>query len=202
VAAQKQQSRIGEIIETGTAFFVAESFALHQPPALGRLVCVETDSLPLIYGVVCYGTTASPDPGRRAVRRSTEDVYDGAIYREHPQLELTLRTEFTARLVGYDDGRRICHYLPPQPPPLHYSVHECSLEQVQTFTERLRYLNLLLSATEIPPEQLIAAHIRQVYGARSGDDEWLARVAREVSGLLKSDYERLMTVLYGIEPQD
>ena len=27
-----------------------------------------------------------------------------------------------------------------------------------------------------------------------------ARVAREVSGLLKSDYERLMTVLYGIEP--
>ena len=43
--------------------------------------------------------------------------------------------------------------------------------------------------------------VRQVYGARSGDDEWLARVAREVSGLLKSDYERLMTVLYGIEPQ-
>jgi hypothetical protein len=201
VATQKQQVRIGEIVETETAFFVAESFTLHQPPALGRLVCVETESAPLIYGVVCYGTTASPDPGRRAVRRSTEGVYDGAIYREHPQLELTLRTEFTVRLVGYDDGQRICHYLPPQPPPLHYSVHECSLEQVKAFTERLRYLNLLLAATEIPPEQLLAAHIRQVYGARSSDDEWLARVAREVSGLLKSDYERLMTVLYGIEPQ-
>jgi hypothetical protein len=201
VATQEQQVRIGEIVQTETAFFVAESFALHQPPALGRLVCVETESTPLVYAVVCYGTTASPDPGRRAVRRSTKDVYDGAIYREHPQLELTLRTEFTARLVGYDDGQRICHYLPPQPPPLHYSVHECGLEQVQAFTERLRYLNLLLAATEVPPEQLLAAHIRQVYGARSGDDEWLARVAREVSGLLKSDYERLMTVLYGIEPE-
>ena len=200
MATRKQQIRIGEIVETETAFFVAESFALHQPPALGRLVCVETESLPLIYGVVCYGTTASPDPGRRATRRSTEDVYDGAIYREHPQLELTLRTEFTVRLVGFDDGRRVQHYLPPQPPPLHYSVHECSLAQVQAFTDRLRYLNLLLATTEIPPEQLLAAHIRQVYGARSGDDAWLARVAREVSGLLKSDYERLMTVLYGIEP--
>ena len=71
----------------------------------------------------------------------------------------------------------------------------------RAFTERLRYLNLLLAATELPPEQLLAAHIRQVYGARSSDDEWLARVAREVSGLFKSDYERLMTVLYGIEPQ-
>ena len=63
------QDRIGEIIETGTTFFTAESFALHQPPALGRLVYVQSGAA-LIYGVVCYGTTASPDPGRRAVRRS------------------------------------------------------------------------------------------------------------------------------------
>jgi hypothetical protein len=201
VSTRDEQVRIGEIVETETAVFVAESFALHRPPALGRLVCVETELLPMVYGVVCYGTTASPDAGRRAVRRSTQDVYDGAIYREHPQLELTLRTEFTVRLVGFDDGRRVYHYLPPQPPPLHYSVHECSVAQVEAFTEELRYLRLLLSAVEIAPEQLLAAHIRQVYGARSGDDRWLARAAREVSGLLKNDYEQLMTVLYGIEPQ-
>ena len=194
--------RIGEIIETETAFFVAESFTLHRPPALGRLVCVETEELPRIYGVVCYGTTASPDPGRRAVRRSTDGVYDDAIYREHPQLQLTLRTEFTARLVGYAEGELVRHYLPPQPPPLHYSVHECSVAEVQVFTERLTYLRLLVSTAEIPPEQLLAAHIRQVYGARGGDDVWLSLAARQVAGLFKNDYERLMTVLYGIEPQE
>jgi hypothetical protein len=209
---QRLPSRIGEIIETETAFFCAESFALHRPPALGRLVCVESESLlpagdlsvqsALTYAVVCYGTTASPDPGRRAVRRSTEDVYDGAIYREHPQLELTLRTEFTARLVGFAEGTSIRQYLPPQPPPLHYSVHDCSVAQVRAFTERLTYLRLLLASVEISPEQLLAAHIRQVYRARSEDERWLSRAAREVAGLLKSDYERLMTVLYGIEPQD
>jgi hypothetical protein len=208
---QRSSGRIGEIIETETAAFCAESFALHRPPALGRLVCVETESLPpadgspaqraLTFAVVCYGTTASPDPGRRAVRRSTEDVYDGAIYREHPQLELTLRTEFTARLVGFAEGMRIRQYLPPQPPRLHYSVHDCSVDQVQAFTERLTYLRLLLATVEIPPEQLLAAHIRQVYRARGQDERWLSLAAREVAGLLKSDYERLMTVLYGIEPQ-
>lgn len=203
----ESSSRIGEIIETETAFFVAESFTLHSPPALGRLVCVpveatgETEALPRVYGIVCYGTTASPDPGRRAVRRSTEDVYDQAIYREHPQLRLTLRTEFTARLVGYVEAGRVRHYLPPQPPPLHFSVHECSVSEVHAFTERLTYLRLLTGAVEISPEQLLAAHIRQVYRARGGDDAWLSLAARQVAGLFKNDYERLMTVLYGIEPQ-
>jgi hypothetical protein len=194
------QGRIGEIVETETALFVAESFTLHQPPGLGELVSVETDADMRIYAVVCYGTTASPDPGRRAVRRSTEGVYDEAIYREHPQLQRTLRTEFTARLVGYDEGGQMRHYLPPQPPALHYSVHRCPSERVALFTERLTYLRLLLGTAEIPPEQLLAAHIREVHRARGGDRAWLERAAHTVAGLLKNDYERLLTVLYGIDP--
>ena len=194
--------RIGEIIETETTLFVAESFTLHRPPALGQLVCVETDDGTHVYGVVCYGTTASPDPGRRAVRRSTDGVYDDAIYREHPQLQLSLRTEFTARMVGYSQGERIHHYLPPQPPALHYSVRTCTFDQVRAFTARLTYLRLLLDAAEIAPEHLLAAHIRQMYQVRGNDDEWLSAAACEVAGLLKSDYERLMTVLYGIEPSE
>jgi len=194
-------NRIGEIIETETAFFVAESFELHRPPPLGRLVYVETEAVPRIYGIVCRGTTASPDPGRRAIRRSTERVFDEAIYREHPQLKHTLRTEFTVRLVGCTEEKQVRQYLPPQPPPLHFSVHECLPQEVVAFTDRLFYLRLLLAATEIPPEQLIAAHIREVFRARNRDQDWLARAAGEVAGLLKTDYERLMTVLYGIDPQ-
>jgi hypothetical protein len=194
-----QSDRIGEIIETETMFFVAESFTLHHPPALGQLVFVETESPERIYGVVSYGKTASPDPGRRAVRRSTDQVYDQAIYREHPQLEHTLRTEFTSRLVGCCDRGHMQYYLPPQPPPLHYSVHECTPDQVLEFSETLTYFRLLLAAGELPPEQLLSAHIRQVYAHRGQDRQWLARAARETAGLLKSDYERLMTVLYGID---
>jgi hypothetical protein len=115
---------------------------------------------------------------------------------------LTLRTEFTARLVGYvDQDERIRQYLPPQPPPLHYSVHSCDRVQVQTFTTRLVYLRLLLNVSEIAPEQLLSAHIRHVYGMRGHDQEWLSSAARQVAGLLKNDYDQLMTVLYGIEPR-
>ena len=197
-----EQNRIGEIVETETSGFVAESFVLHRPPALGQLVYAESADGIQVYGVVCHGTTASPDPGRRAVRRSTSEVYDSAIYREHPQLELALRTEFQARLVGFVRDAQVYHYLPPQPPPLHYSVHTCSQDQVVRFTQRLTYLRLLREIQEIAPEQLLAAHIRGVYALRAHDKQWLDRAAREVASLLKSDYDRLMTVLYGIEPRD
>jgi hypothetical protein len=190
--------RIGEIVQTETLLFVAESFVLHRPPALGKLVHVETEPQRHVCGVVCYGTTASPDPGRRAVRRSGEGVYDQDVYREHPQLQHTLCTEFTARLAGCIENGQVRHLLPSEPPPLHYSVHECSDEQVRAFTDELTYFRLLVGATEIPPEQLLIAHIRQVFDQRDRDSDWLLRAAREAAGLLKSDYDRLMTVLYGI----
>jgi len=205
--------RIGEIIETGTTGFVAESLELNRPPALGSLVKVEVGEGGCVYGVVSHGTTAGLDPGRRAVRRSTEAVYDQAIYDEHPELRHTLRTEFSVLLVGcVEDGLPpgpptlggtggIRQHLPAQPPPLHYSVHQCTEEEVRAFTEGLYYLRLLLAAAgEVPSEQLLAAHVRQAYRQRGQDREWLERAARGIAALLKHDYERLMTVLYAIEP--
>jgi hypothetical protein len=193
--------RIGEIIETGTTGFVAESLELNRPPALGSLVKVEVGDGARVYGVVSHGTTAGLDPGRRAVRRSTAEVYDGAIYDEHPELRHTLRTEFSVLLVGCVEDGAIRQHLPAQPPPLHYSVHQCTGEEVRAFSERLYYLRLLLAAPgEVPSEQLLAAHVRQAYRQRGQDREWLERAARAIAALLKHDYEQLMTVLYGIEP--
>jgi hypothetical protein len=200
--------RIGEIIETGTTGFVAESLELNRPPALGSLVKVEVGEGACVYGVVSHGTTAGLDPGRRAVRRSTAEVYDEAIYDEHPELRHTLRTEFSVLLVGCVEDGAIRQHLPAQPPPLHYSVHECEKGEVRAFSERLYYLRLLLSALPLSTggvggglsEQLLAAHVRQAYRQRGQDREWLERAAREIAALLKHDYERLMTVLYGIEP--
>jgi len=200
--------RIGEIIETGTTGFVAESLELNRPPALGSLVKVEVGEGGCVYGVVSHGTTAGLDPGRRAVRRSTAEVYDQAIYDEHPELRHTLRTEFSVLLVGCVEDGAIRQHLPSQPPPLHYLVHQCTGEEVRAFSERLYYLRLLLSALPpstggvrgAPSEQLLAAHVRQAYRQRGQDREWLERAAREIAALLKHDYERLMTVLYAIEP--
>jgi hypothetical protein len=193
--------RIGEIIESASTRFVAESFELNRPPPLGSLVKVRLGEGLDLYGVVCYGETGGLDPERRAVRRSSDEVYDEQIYRESPQLEHTLRTQFESLCVGVGEGDVIRQSLPAQPPPLHFSVHSCDAEETRLFTESLYYFRLLLGASgPVPAEQLLAANVRQVYRERGEDEEWLKRVAREVASLLKQDHDRLMTVLYAIEP--
>lgn len=194
--------RIGEIIETTSTGFVAESFALNRPPALGSLVVVRLPVQAMeLYAVVTYGQTVGLDPGRRAMRRSSEVVFDEAIYREHPELKHTLRTEFGAALVGYLVDGRVWQHLPPQPPPLHFSVQTVNDEEMRSFTDHLFYFRLLLSYSgPVSPLQVLAANVRGVYRQRGSDRAWLEAAAREIATLLKDDHEALLTVLYAIDP--
>jgi hypothetical protein len=199
--------RIGEIIETASTGFVAESFELNQPPPLGSVVIVHVSDQPGassgvdICAVVTNGQTVGLDPTRRAVRRSTDQVFDDAIYERNPELKHTLRTEFDAALVGFMRGDVVRQHLPSQPPPLHYSVHKASAKQVQQFTDHLQYLRLLLvPCGDVAPPQVLAANLREVYQQRGADHSWLDAAAREVATLLKSDHQALLTVLYAIDP--
>jgi len=201
--------RIGEIIETMSTGFVAESFELNRPPPLGRLVVVRlpsevgrTSANMDLYAVVTYGQTVGLDPSRRAVRRSTDTVFDQAIYQQHPELNRTLRTEFGASLVGFVTDGRVQQHLPSQPPPLHFSVQTATAEEVQRFTDRLDYLRFLLTlyGSQVSPLQVLAASVREVYQQRGHDRVWLDAAAREIATLLKSDHEALLTVLYAIDP--
>jgi hypothetical protein len=194
--------RIGEVVESTSTHFVAESFELNRPPALGSLVKVRASEGSEIYGVVCYGETGGVDPGRRAVRRSSDEVYDEQIYLESPQLEHTLRTGFESLSVGLVEAGLVTQCLPPQPPPLHFSVHTCTGEEIKSFTDNLYYFRLLLETpARVSAEQLLAANVRQMYKERGDDRDWLNRAAREIANLLKHDYDRLMTALYALEPK-
>ena len=194
----------GEVIETSTVGFWAESAVLHEVPALGSLVTVALPGDATLYGVVAFGQTAGIDAGRRAVRRGTDEVFDGAIYERHPELARILRTTFRAVTVGYvgSDGRPR-HHLPPCPPPLHYSVWPCDAAAVRIFTDAPRYFAILAASEgEVPPEQLLAAHIRCIYADRGRDAAWLTAAGQQVARLLKRDYDRLLTVLEAIDPGD
>ena len=192
--------RFGEIIESTSTQFVAESLELGWPPALGSLVKVGISDESDLYGVVCFSETASLDPGRRAVRRSSDEVLDLQVYRENPQLEHVLRTEFTSLCVGVVAGEAVFQGLSSRPVPLHYSVSGCSPEETTRFTDDLYYFRLLLGGSVlVTAEQLLASHVREMYQTRGADEEWLRGAAQEIARLLKQDYDQLMGILHGIE---
>ena len=206
--------RVGEIVEATSRELVAQSVRLHDAPAFGSLVRVPHDGVSL-YGVVAETRTASLEATGRPIARGHADVVDAAIYRENPDLEHVLRTEFRALLVGFETARgfppvgretadeAVYQHLPPLPPPLHYSVYRCAAPEVIHFTARLDYLRTLLAAPPGLADELVAASARLAAAARGGREgtAFLLRVGRELAVLLRDDYDRLTAVLRRLRPE-
>lgn len=202
------RERIGEVIEATTTRFVAGAYELLQGPPFGALIRAQTRSEAMaIYGLVYEIRTGSKEPGGRAVVRGRtytgRDLYDEEIYQEHPDLAEVLQTEFSAITVGFCEDGQMVQYLPPQPPPVHYSVYECDAEELIRFTEATDFFRAVLFAYQIPSDELLAATIRAAARARRPfglDRAYLVRAGREIASLLKDDYDRLTAILRRIRP--
>jgi hypothetical protein len=202
LSSTSSSARLGEVIETSTTSFTAESDELHVLPELGALVRVRGLSEDTsFFGVVAFGLTGGLDTSRRAVRRGAEGVADDAIYKRHPELELVLRTLFDVAVVGYERASRIYHNLPVLPVPLHYNVHACNRSDVSRFSSEPRYLPTLLNFRgDIMPEQLLASHLRWVDHVLNDGHAWLQDATRRLARLMKRDYDQLVTILQAVDP--
>ena len=200
--------RIGEVIESTTTRFVAGAYELLAAPPFGSLIRAQTrEEGASVYGLVYEIRTGSKEPGGRAsVRGRTytgRNLYDAEIYHEHPDLAEVLQTEFSAVTVGFREQGEMFQYLPPQPPPVHYSVYECDTDEVIRFTEATDFFRAVLFAYQIPSDELLAAVIRAAARARASrglDRAFLVHAGREIASLLKDDYDRLNAILRRIRP--
>lgn len=211
----RQDSHIGEVIETATTHFTAqclepEDLKFPSMPPFGSWVkSFDEESGNKIFAVVTYVTTSPIDSVHRAraLGLSLEELRE-----QQPQIFAMLKTEFKAAIVGYElasnnqadgfsDETRVYQYLPPRPPQIHQGVYRCSAEEVINFTTELDFLRTLLQVKDIPVESLAAAAIREVYRLSQANREWLVKVGRTLSTLLRDDYDRLRYILSQIHWQ-
>jgi hypothetical protein len=197
--------RIGEVIEASTIGFTAGAYQLLEAPPFGALVRAQARRPDrVVYGLVYEIRTGSKEPGGRAVVRgrtySGRELYDEEIYHEHPDLAEVLQTEFSALTVGFGEGERMYQYLPPHPPPVHYSVYECAAAELLRFSAGSDFFRAVLFASHIPNDELLAAAIRGVARAHPDARAYLVQAGRELAGLLKDDYDRLSALLRRIRP--
>jgi hypothetical protein len=197
--------RIGEVIESSTTRFTAGAYELLAAPPFGALVRAVTRSEGVaVYGLVYEIRTGSKEPGGRAVVRgrtySGRELYDEEIYFENPDLAEVLQTEFSALTVGFAEGATVYQYLPPQPPPVHYSVYECDATELARFSEACDFFRGILFAAHAPSDELLAAALRAAARARPDSRDYLVHAGRELASLLKDDYDRLAAILRRIRP--
>ena len=182
---------IAEIIESSTTQFTAQARELNGSPPFGAFVKVGAS--PTAIAMICDITTGTTEPNRRPVAYGkTEDE----LREEQPQIFELLRTEITATIVGYTDERGMKHCLPPQPPRLHSFVSCCAPEEICEFTGRFDYFRTLIGVGGTLSDELMIAAIQQTCACR-GDAgrRWFIRAGKELSRLLRDDYDRLESIL-------
>lgn len=192
--------RTGEIIETATGSFTAQSYELNALPPLGSLVKVQVADLEL-YAIVSHATTQGIEPGRRPIARGQDAAQEEALFEANPQLSKLLKSEFSALVVGFKDEECIKHYLPPYPARLHSFVYACSGAEIQAFSRQFGFLNLLLkSGTDVPSEEIIAAALRQMSRTHDDSRTFLIQAGKELAALLGREYGQLKAILERIKP--
>lgn len=187
---------IGRVLRASTTGFIAGcQVAQLALPAFGCLVKAQpVDEREAIYGLI-YDMHIDDDP---LVRRLVlADNPPETVINDQRRNRL-LPVEMSILAVGYRLDGRIYHGLPPRPPLNLDPVQLCiESEEVVEFTDRLGYLRLILRAADspVPVDQLLVAHVANVYHCRGDDGIWAMRVISELVELLRSDYEALVPVL-------
>ena len=105
--------------------------------------------------------------------------------------------------VGYMDHLGFVHSLPPRPPMSLSDVDLCTADEVYVFTRRFDYFRLILGASEVPADDLIAAVVRGAAGVYPNEHErydFLVACGRQLARDLSNDLKRLSHILSLIRP--
>ncbi len=180
----------GEVIESSTSEFTAQAHQLHGAPSFGRFVVVDSEAA--ILGIVYNAYTQSVEANRRptAYGKTEEE-----LRLEQPQIFELLRTYFEVLVIGYFDTDQPLPILPPQPARIHSFVRLCDDEQVRACTETDEFMRCICNGARTPTDDLLIACLRHAIQCRNGDRAYLVRMGKDLSRLLRDDYDRLSSVM-------
>ena len=193
---------VGRVLRASTTGFDcgARSSSLNGAHAFGSFVraALSHDNSQHIIGLI-YGIRIDDDPLARELVMASA-LHDNTRYDQRENRMAPV--EVCVLAVGYHDGYRFRHALPPRPPLSMTEVYPVDPVDVEQFTESSDYFRLVLNAKETPCESLLAAAIRASASARheSQREAYLIRCGRSCATLLSSDLQRLAGVLAMIQP--
>ncbi len=183
---------IGRLLRAGTTGFVAGCRVSQlSVPAFGSLVRVPLEADYQVYGVI-YDVHIDDDGLVRQL--ATADHVTEEVMRDNRERRI-VPVEMSVLSLGYEQGGRIYHLLPPRPPLSLDVIYACADAETARFVSagRFGYFRHILQSKEIPVGDVLAAHIIQA--ERVAPRGWKENAIKELITLLRDDYPSLMSAL-------
>lgn len=195
------QPLIGQVLRASTVGFVCgtRSQAIEHP-AFGAFVRTQPDSVSglAVIGVI-HAISIDDDPlVRQMILANNMNPATIRDQRENRMVPL----EISVLNVGYEQNGQMVQTLPPRPPLSLDPVYLCDSATIARFTTRLDFLRLVLSASDVPTEELLAASLKCAAEVRPMAERraFLIEAGRQLAGLLSQDLPRLQYVLRLLTP--
>jgi hypothetical protein len=125
-----------------------------------------------------------------------EELADQQVLRQIP-------VEYSVLSIGYQSNDQYIYSLPPQPPLALATIQMMTSEEILNFTNRLDFIPLILSADNLPADELLAASLRNAASVRHGPNQmtYLIEAGRYCARLLSNDLNRLDNVLRNLKTE-
>ncbi len=190
---------IGRVLRASTVgFAVGCRVNQLQDPAFGSLVkAIPVDGSSgreAIYGLI-YDMHIDDDPLVRRLVLTEKSPRE--IIRDQRDNRM-LPIEMSVLAVGYEQNGRVYHHLPPRPPLSLDPVILCrDQDEIISFSDNLSYFRLILRAADgsVPVDQLLVAHITDMYHLRGDDGTWAMAAIEQLIDLLRANYEMLIPTI-------
>jgi hypothetical protein len=187
---------IGRLLRAETTGFVVGCrVAQLEAPSFGALVRVPLEAGYQIFGLI---NDIHIDDDGLVRQLVTAESVDEAVIADN-RVNRNVPIEMSVLAVGYQQGERISHLLPPRPPLSLDAIYLCVDEDILGFTSagRFGYFRHILSASDLPIGDLLAAHLYQVQEVqeKAGNTDWALEATQELIVLLRDDYPTLMSVI-------
>ena len=199
---EEKNNFIGRMLSANSLECVVSSLtSQNQIPPFGSMLRIPMgEGQPVIYGVVT-DITLEEDGFLRQIAGSSEiseEVIRDA--QENRNVPIVLRVVF----IGYMEGDRVLHLLPPRPPVTLTEIYPCTPAEICDFTRKFGYLRLLMDVNYLPAGELLAVHLRQCSKAhvQLGETEWASRAVEEVMDLLSDNPAALISVMGAVGDAD
>ena len=190
-----QQIEIGRLLRAGTTGFVAGCrVSQWDTPALGALVRAPISDGYQVYGLIHDIHIDDDGLVRQLV---TADNVSEEVLRDNRERRI-VPVEMSVMAVGYEQGGKIYHTLPPRPPLSLDVIYLCEDKDMARFTSagRFGYFRHILNCKDVPVCEVVAAHLEEASRAHGKNGAiWKENAIHELITLLRDDYSTLMSVI-------
>ncbi|MDO9546903.1 MAG: hypothetical protein Q7J07_09180 [Pelolinea sp.] len=187
----------GRLLRSNTRGCVVGCHVSQQVPAFGSMIYIPTET-GRIFGLV--HNIHIDDDGLVRQLAAAGNVPDEIILDNRTNRNVPV--EMSILFIGYADGERISHLLPPRPPLSLDEMYICDADDLRNFTSagQLGYFRHILSNYEIPAGDLLSAHLQAAKTAHDegGDPGWTNSAIQEIIILLRDNHEMMTNVLGAI----